>query len=187
MCLAGQKKRLFTGAETGQNSKYNEKGKVIIMREKTCCFTGHRRIPVGLRSRIASEIENRVIELISHGYNVFETGGALGFDTVAAQVVLRVRDRYPFIRLVLVLPCSNQTDGWCEHDRRMYNYIMDAADDVIYTSAEYTKGCMYKRNRRLVDDSSVCICWLRHPSGGTLYTVNYAEKSGLKIINIADK
>lgn len=157
------------------------------MRDKTCCFTGHRKISANLRAVIAVEIEKRVIELIGQGYIVFETGGALGFDTVAAQVVLRVRNRYPYIRLVLVLPCRNQTDGWSEHDRRMYNYILDAADNVIYTSEEYTKGCMYKRNRRLVDDSSVCICWLKRPSGGTMYTVNYAKENGVKIINIVNK
>lgn len=157
------------------------------MRDKTCCFTGHRKIPANLRAVIAVEIEKRVIELIGQGYIIFETGGALGFDTVAAQVVLSVRNRYPYIRLVLVLPCRNQTDGWSEHDRRMYNYILDAADNVIYTSEEYTKGCMYKRNRRLVDDSSVCICWLNRPSGGTMYTVNYAKENGVKIINIVDE
>ena len=82
------------------------------MRDKTCCFTGHRKIPANLRALIAVEIEKRIVELIDQGYIIFETGGALGFDTVAAQVVLRVRNRYPYIRLVLVLPCRNQTDGW---------------------------------------------------------------------------
>ncbi len=157
------------------------------MRDKTCCFTGHRKIPANLRALIAAEIEKRIVELIGQGYIIFETGGALGFDTVAAQVVLRVRNRYPYIRLVLVLPCRNQTDGWGEHNRRMYDYILNAADNVIYTSEVYTKGCMYKRNRRLVDDSSVCICWLKRLSGGTMYTVNYAKENGVKIINIVDE
>lgn len=157
------------------------------MRDKTCCFTGHRKIPANLRALIAVEIEKRIVELIDQGYIIFETGGALGFDTVAAQVVLRVRNRYPYIRLVLVLPCRNQTDGWGEHYRRMYDYILNAADNVIYTSEVYTKGCMYKRNRRLVDDSSVCICWLKRLSGGTMYTVNYAKENGVKIINIVDE
>ena len=69
----------------------------------------------------------------------------------------------------------------------MYDYILNAADNVIYTSEVYTKGCMYKRNRRLVDDSSVCICWLKRLSGGTMYTVNYAKENGVKIINIVDE
>lgn len=63
------------------------------MRDKTCCFTGHRKIPANLRAVIAVEIEKRIVELIGQGYIIFETGGALGFDTVAAQVVLRVRNQ----------------------------------------------------------------------------------------------
>jgi hypothetical protein len=59
------------------------------------------------------------------------------------------------------------------------------ADKVVDTSAEYTRGCMFKRNRHLVDNSSVCICYLTQRRGGTAYTVDYAQKAGLEIINIA--
>ena len=43
---------------------------------------------------------------------------------------------------------------------------------------------MHKRNRHLVDNSSLCIAYLTKESGGTAYTVNYARQSGLTIINI---
>lgn len=46
-------------------------------------------------------------------------------------------------------------------------------------------GYMHKRNRYLVDNSSVCVCYLTEDTGGTAYTVNYAIKSGLKVINTA--
>ena len=44
---------------------------------------------------------------------------------------------------------------------------------------------MAKRNRHLVDNSSVCVAYLTRSGGGTAYTVEYAKKHGLKIINIA--
>ena len=44
---------------------------------------------------------------------------------------------------------------------------------------------MLKRNRHLVDNSSVCICYLTESTGGTAYTVEYARKSGLTIVNLA--
>lgn len=68
----------------------------------------------------------------------------------------------------------------------MYEYIKTQADKIVYTSQEYTRGCMHKRNRHLVDNSSVCICYLTEPSGGTAYTVNYALRNGKSVINIAD-
>ena len=41
---------------------------------------------------------------------------------------------------------------------------------------------MHKRNRMLVDMSSICICYLTKDTGGTAYTVKYAEKQKLKIL-----
>lgn len=42
----------------------------------------------------------------------FGAGGALGFDTLAAQTVLELKKKYPDIRLILVLPCLSQTRNW---------------------------------------------------------------------------
>ncbi len=66
-----------------------------------------------------------------------------------------------------------------------YERIKSQADKVVYVSQEYTKDCMFKRNRHLVDNSSVCICYKIKDSGGTAYTVSYAKEQGLEVINIA--
>ena len=86
---------------------------------------------------------------------------------------------------ILVLPCKMQTRGWKHEDIDEYNRIMKAADKVVYTSQDYYNGCMHKRNRHLVDNSSRCICFLTEKTGGTFYTVNYASEHGLTIFNIA--
>ena len=70
---------------------------------------------------------------------------------------------------------------------KIYESIKEQADKVVYTSEEYTRGCMHKRNRHLVDNSSVCICYLTESTGGTAYTVNYAKEKGLMTINVAEK
>ena len=62
---------------------------------------------------------------------------------------------------------------------------MEAADKVIYTSQDYYNGFMHKRNRHLVDNSSLCICYLTEQTGGTTYTINYARDKGRMIVNIA--
>ena len=89
------------------------------------------------------------------------------------------------VKLILVLPCVNQTDGWEQSDIDEYERIRVLADEIIYTSEENKKGCMHKRNRYLVDHSSLCICYMTRKSGGTAYTVEYATSNGLKIINIS--
>ena len=157
------------------------------MRLQTCCFTGHRFLPENEKEKISLALESTVLSLIHSGYRYFGAGGALGFDTLAAQTVLRLRQSYPDIRLILVLPCVSQADKWPPADAAVYQEIMGQANKIVYTSHEYTAGCMFKRNRHLVDHSSVCICYLEKSTGGTAYTVDYARKCGLKIINLAEE
>lgn len=156
------------------------------MKERTCCFTGHREIPLRKYKKIFSKTEEIVENLIKNGYLYFGAGGALGFDTIAAFTVLKLKERYPDIRLILVLPCYSQTRGWSSEDVEIYENIKKKADKIVYTSLEYTRGCMHKRNRHLVDNSSVCISYLNESKGGTAYTVDYATKRGLTVFNIAD-
>jgi len=157
------------------------------MREKTCCFTGHRELPFFWgHCKLTGKLEKAIIEQIDNGIRFFGAGGARGFDALAARTVLKLKKKYPDIKLILVLPCLTQTRGWPAEDVQEYERIKAQADKVVYTSQEYTKGCMFKRDRHLVDCSSVCICYLTKDSGGTAYTVNYAKKNGVKVINLAD-
>ena len=155
------------------------------MREITCCFTGHRELPVWGRKQLAAKLEATITGLIDRDIIFYGAGGARGFDTLAAQTVLKLKPNYPSIKLILVLPCLTQTRSWRPEDIAEYERIKAQADKVVYTAQQYIRGCMFKRNRHLVDNSSVCVCYLTKDSGGTAYTVDYAEKKGLEIINLA--
>lgn len=154
------------------------------MRAQTACFTGHRTIPFGQRKRLPQRLNEVVEEAISRGYRYFGAGGVLGFDTLAAQTVLDLKGKHPHIRLILVLPCLSQAQGWKAEQRRSYEAIKAQADKVVYTSREYHPGCMYVRNRHLVDHSSLCISYLIQTTGGTAYTVDYAMAQGLDVVNL---
>lgn len=157
------------------------------MQEKTCCFTGHRNILSADREEIARQLGKTITELIHAGIDRFIAGGARGFDTLAAQAVLLLRKSYPDIRLILALPCLSQTKCWSIEDIAVYEAIKSQADEIVYTAQNYTRGCMHKRNRYMVDSSGICVCCWIKDKGGTAYTVHYAEKKGLKIINIAQR
>lgn len=49
------------------------------------------------------------------------------------------------------------------------------------------KSAMHKRNRHLVDHSGVCVAYLTESRGGTAYTVDYARKNGVPVINLGEK
>ena len=87
------------------------------MRGKTACFTGHRKIPPESIPELSQRLKNTLLRLIEEGYMYFGAGGALGFDTLAAQCVLSLRKRYPHIKLILVLPCTAQTKGWSKDQK----------------------------------------------------------------------
>jgi len=158
---------------------------MIDMESRTACFTGHRELPTDDLPEISKRLEDTLVKLIEQGYRYFGAGGALGFDTLAAQVVLRLRERYPQIRLILVLPCLNQTRGWPQENIDTYEEIKRCADKVTYTSEHYFRGCMQKRNRHLADNSSVFFSMPPTPGGGPASPVTSPRRSGLRIINIA--
>lgn len=157
------------------------------MKRYTVCFTGHRKIPPEQTDTLALRLKAELTKLIKDGYIYFGAGGALGFDTLAAQTVLELKAEYPDVKLILVLPCLSQTRGWSVRDIEIYEDIKSKADKVVYTSQEYTRGCMHKRNRHLVDNSSLCISYLTENTGGTAYTVDYARKNQLTVINLGER
>ena len=157
------------------------------LRESTCCFTGHRRLPAeGLRT-LAGRLEAELRGLISRGFCRFCAGGALGFDILAAEAVLALREEFSHLSLLLLLPCRDQAARWRPEEVRRYERIKREADAVEYLGERYAPGCMQRRNRALVDRSAHCVCYLTQDSGGTKYTVDYAKRRGLSITNLAEQ
>lgn len=157
------------------------------LRAKTCCFTGHRNLSGEEKLKVAVRLRKIIADQIKDGVVFYGAGGALGFDTLAAQTVLDMKIEYPQLRLILVLPCEDQTRGWRSEDITVYEDIKRRSDKVVYVSRGYTPDCMHRRNRHLVDNSGTCICYLTRSSGGTACTVDYAQRKGLCIINLAEE
>ena len=153
---------------------------------ETCCFTGHRVIPEHERAALAARLRETLCELIARGVRHFAAGGALGFDTLAAQTVLQLKAEYPDITLILVLPCRNQTAGWSAANTAVYENILLQADKVVWLAPQYYNGCMQARNRRLVEHADVCVAYLKSSRGGTAHTVSLARQKGIPVINLGE-
>lgn len=76
----------------------------MVDRSKVACFSGHRKMPEDC-TELWSNLEEAIITLIGQGVVFFGSGSALGFDQAAAETVLKLKEDYPHIRLVMVLPC----------------------------------------------------------------------------------
>ena len=149
-----------------------------------CCFTGHRCIPPEEIKELYGELMRVLDILIRSGVTRFRTGGALGFDTLAALTVIDRRKNDPRLTLELCIPCEDQTDGWSEEDVAIYKYIRSEANKVTVLNEKYVRGCMHERNRYMVDGSHYCVAYCTRHKGGSAYTVNYAKAKGVKVVDL---
>ena len=74
--------------------------------------------------------------------------------------------------------------NFSDNDKEIYRLLLKESDEIILLSEHYYNGCMIVRNKFMVDNSSVLLCYNRKNSGGAFYTLNYAKKCGLDIIEL---
>ncbi len=161
------------------------------MIEKCCAFTGHRpqKFPWGYDETDArcvslkKELAAHIVRLVTAGYTDFLSGMAEGTDTWAALTVLALKKENPALKLHCVLPCKGQADRWAASARELYFSILKQADSIVCISRDYSKDCMLKRNRYLVDHCQYLLAvYNGEYRGGTAMTVRYAQKSGKRVI-----
>ena len=158
----------------------------------SCCFTGHRpmKLPWGMNEKdprclaLKLELAARLEALAALGYRSFLCGMALGCDMYFAEAVLALRDRWPDVRLEAAIPFGDQPGRWNEEQRRRYNRLIDAADKLTVLQVHYTSDCMQRRNRYMVDRSSLLLACYDGRPGGTMQTILYAERSGVRVMII---
>ena len=156
---------------------------MLTDKNKACCFAGHRKLPEAKIERIILNLNREVENCIANGVTTFISGGALGFDQMAASLIIAKKEMGYKIRLIFVLPCKNQDELWTNEQKRLYHGILAEADETIYVSQEFTPNCMKIRNYYMVDHSAYCICALSEWMSGTGQTIRYAKKKGLKVNN----
>ena len=134
--------------------------------------------------KLKHKLKNEIINAIQFGYNHFITGMALGTDILCAKIVLKLKKKHD-IKLECAIPCLNQTERWTNSDKKNYEIIINQADIKTYVSdKKYYNGCMQKRNRYMVDNSSLIIAHFNGSTGGTKQTIDYAKSKNKKIIII---
>lgn len=159
--------------------------------EKCCAFTGHRpkKFPWGYNEAdprciaLKQALTKEISKLAKDGYTDFLSGMAEGVDTWAALEVLALRKENPGVKLHCILPWEGQANQWSTSAQDQYYSILSQADSITYVSTAYSKDCMLKRNRYLVDHAA-CLLAVYNGQwrGGTAMTVRYARTLNRRII-----
>lgn len=161
-----------------------------MRREQTCCFTGHRpnKLPWGadeqdkrcvqLKQRIDHELHRAYYDGVRH----FICGMAQGADFYFCEAAIALRDDMPGVTIEAAIPCETQSAYWSQEDQLRYRHLVEHCDYETVVQRKYDKGCMYRRNRYMVDHSSRLIAAFDGRKGGSMYTIAYAMKQKLDVI-----
>ena len=93
-------------------------------KRKTCAFTGHRELENDIDLPYLKECVQGIID---RGYETFLCGMAWGFDLLAAQAVLELKEDNPQIKLIACVPCPGQEKNFPEEEKIKYKEIIESA------------------------------------------------------------
>lgn len=159
------------------------------------CFSGPRpfKLPGNGASdcpeilRLTARLRELIEEAAARGKTNFISGFMSGFDVIAAEQVVSLKKQSPEIRCVVIAPfrkgyfsTKNWTPEWAARAKALYAGV----DFGLSLRPEAEKGVYFHRDDFIVDMASELICYCDGRTGGTLYTVNRAEKQKLRIHNL---
>lgn len=142
------------------------------------CFSGHRKVegryPPSLKWQwVFSTVVGLCQSLLrAMGSIEFISGGAVGFDTVAAQAVIYMKNHgYKDITLTMALPFPGYNKNWPHGSiAEMESICNHGADKVLFVSQQtaYHPGLLQIRNVWMKDNSDMAIIlWDGSMRGGT--------------------
>jgi len=113
-------------------------------------------------------------------YVEFYIGRHGEFDILAASVVKRERKIFGKEKcgLTLVLPYSDK-------DMEYYDKYYDSIIIPECLNRAYPKGAITKRNRWMVEECDLIVCYVERESGGASTALKYAKRLEKDIVNLA--
>lgn len=151
----------------------------------TVSFFGHRYIERG------TEIEERLDKLLhdlitQKEYVDFLIGWNGNFDLLASAAIKRAVRSYNYgnTHFTLVLPYMKAE--YRANEKEYLDYLMKSR--CVLNRLKRTRSLLPKSAiEAMIDRSDLVVCCIQHKSGGAYRTIQYAEKQGKKIVNLAEK
>lgn len=146
-------------------------------------FIGHRQV---FAKNVDEKLANAIRNEIANGCRRFTMGMHGEFDSLALTACRRLRNTYPELEIEVVLTSLHTIKKESEVETVPYT----DANTVIYE----IEDAHYKRqitlsNRQMIDTCDTLICYVDIATyrSGAKTALRYAEKKGLKIVNLYRK
>ena len=187
--LNSNKCSIFVDLKRGMDYNRSRPGGEGMERETTCCFTGHRpsKLPWGdreedprcqaLKRRLAEEVRNAYEKGCRH----YICGMAQGCDLYFCEAALELKEEHGEVTVEAAIPFEGQAERWPERDRARRERLLARCDFETVVQHEYDRGCMQRRNRYMVDRSGLLLAAYNGSPGGTMRTIAYAMRQGLRL------
>lgn len=153
----------------------------------SAAFTGHRNLPDSSVERLEATLIETIRTLHDKGVRTFYCGMAMGFDLMAAECVVYVRQHYGLeLHLVACVPFPGQERLYSEEDRFRYRTLLQAADERIVIAERFSRYSYLRRNDYMLEHSATLIACHdpSRPNGGTAYTVRRAKDMKKDVVNL---
>lgn len=162
-------------------TEFTDKNNFIINRQSALAITGHREIPADLDLNRLKKAFYYFID--EKGIDTFLIGMAVGFDSLCFNILEKIRKERN-IQLIACIPCLNQDRNFSILQKIEYKKMLKSADQRVLLKEKYDKYCMLERNAFMVDNARLVLACIRKNTGGTAYTVRYANKNNVPVIKI---
>lgn len=133
-------------------------------------FCGHRDVsqPDAVRAWLTDCVET----LIREGATDFYLGGYGAFDRIAASVVWKMKEKYPDICSVLVIPYLNQEVDTSHYDLTTFPPLEKVPK----------RFAISRRNQWMVQVADAVVAYVCHSLGGAATMLEYAQRKRKRII-----
>lgn len=138
--------------------------------------------------KLIAVLREHIEDTTRRGKIFYLHGAMAGFDLLAAEQVIVMKEKYPQIQLVTIAPYKerffSREKCWMPDWISRAHEVFSRQDIGVKIAAEYRSGIYYERNRILIDHSSELICYWDGGRGGSEYTVKCAQSRGYTIHNL---
>ena len=138
-----------------------------------CCFFGHKDTPASIVPTLGAMVDYLIQE---RNVTEFLVGNQGSFDRMVYHSLKEASSRYPHITYHVVLAYMPEAELPIYENGE--TFLPEGIENVP------PKYAISWRNKWMVREADICVCYVTHSWGGAAQYVKYAKNQGKEVINL---